>query len=64
MMWRVAQIFISTGVLLLEGGVDMTHEYYILVVKPRIMGDEYERIGVGMVHANYVSRERVDVRIV
>jgi len=39
-------------------------EYYILVVKPRIMGDEYERIGVGMIHANYVSRERVDVRIV
>lgn len=37
-------------------------EYYILVVKPRIMGDEYERIGVGMIHANYVSRERVDVR--
>jgi hypothetical protein len=41
-----------------------SYEYYILVVKPRIMGDEYERIGVGMVHANYVSRERVDVRIV
>jgi hypothetical protein len=58
-----------------EGGADIhlhrcvvvgrrRHEYYILVVKPRIMKEEYERIGVGMVHANYVSRERVNVCIV
>jgi hypothetical protein len=39
-------------------------EYYILVIKPRVMKEEYERVGVGMVHANCVSRERVTVRIV
>ena len=39
-------------------------EYYILVVSPTCSKEEYERIGIGMVQASYVSRVGLNVRIV
>lgn len=39
-------------------------EYYVLVVRPTYLKEEYERIGVGMVQAEYISREGLNVRIV
>jgi hypothetical protein len=39
-------------------------ECYILVVSSTCSKGEYERIGIGMVQANYVSRGGLNVRIV
>jgi len=39
-------------------------EYYILVVRPTSVDDEYERVGVGLIQSGYVVRQRLNVRVV
>ena len=39
-------------------------EYYILVVRPTSVDNEYRRVGVGLIQSNYVVRRRLDVRVV
>lgn len=44
-----------------ESGLD---EYYILVVRPTSMDDEYSRVGVGLIQSDYIVRQRPNVRVV
>jgi hypothetical protein len=38
--------------------------YYILVVRPTSVDGEYDRVGSGTIHRDYVVRERLNMRIV
>jgi hypothetical protein len=38
-------------------------DYYILVLRHRL-GNEYERVGIGMVQQHYISRQAPDVNII
>lgn len=39
-------------------------KYYILVVKPTCLKGEYERVGIGSIETGYVSRQKLNVRVV
>lgn len=39
-------------------------KYYILVVRPTSVDSEYTRVGVGWIQSDYVTRQRLNVRIV
>ena len=38
-------------------------EYYILVVRPTSVDDEYKRVGVGLIQSDYVVRPRFNMRV-
>ncbi|KAF2179162.1 hypothetical protein K469DRAFT_694871 [Zopfia rhizophila CBS 207.26] len=49
----------------MEGGNRLNiQEYYILVVRPTSVVDEYRRVGVGLIKSDYVPRQRLNVRVV
>lgn len=39
-------------------------EYYILVIRPTRVDSKYRRVGVGMIHSDYVVRRGINVRVV
>ena len=46
-----------------DGDILDVKEYYILVVRPTSVNDEYKRVGVGLIQSDYVVRQRFNVRV-
>jgi hypothetical protein len=47
-----------------ENRLRLRKYYYILVVKPTSVDNEYTRVGVGWIQSDYVTRQRLNMRVV